>query len=99
MSAIPKIPRASGGQNPLAPYQGYTLDQLGTLSSPQTPRLLTPPLTTNPGSVPDMCSRNQWGMSIERSILYIMKDNSCYKKTTDVGGDVDQSHTAKNLNF
>jgi hypothetical protein len=27
-----------------------------------------------------MCSRNQWGMSIERSILYITKDNSCYKK-------------------
>ena len=38
------------------------------------------------------------GMSIERSIIYITKDNSCYKKTTDVGGDVDQSHTAKNLN-
>ena len=28
-----------------------------------------------------------------------MKDNSCYKKTTDVGGDVDQTHTAKNLKF
>ena len=46
-----------------------------------------------------MCSRNQWGMSIEQSIIYITKDNSCYKKTTDVGGDVDQSHTAKNLNY
>jgi hypothetical protein len=30
---------------------------------------------------------------------YIAKDNSCYKKTTDVGGDVDQSHTAKNFSF
>ena len=45
MSVIPKIPRA--------PYQGSTLDQLGTLSGPQTPRLLTPPLTINPGSAPD----------------------------------------------
>jgi hypothetical protein len=30
---------------------------------------------------------------------YIAKDNSCYKKTTDVGGDVDQSHTAKIFSF
>jgi hypothetical protein len=37
---------------PWAPYQGSTLDQLGTLSGPQTPRLLTPSLTTNPGSAP-----------------------------------------------
>ena len=44
MSVIPKIPRASGGAlPPWAPYQGSTLDQLGTLSGPQTPRLLTPP--------------------------------------------------------
>ena len=52
MSLIPKIPRASGVFAPLGPYQGYTLDQLGTLSGPRTPRLLTPPLTTNPGSAP-----------------------------------------------
>jgi hypothetical protein len=44
MSVIPKIPRASGGAlPPWAPYQGSTLDQLGTLSGPQNPRLLTPP--------------------------------------------------------
>ena len=44
MSVIPKIPRASGGALlPWAPYQGSTLDQLGTLSGPQIPRLLTPP--------------------------------------------------------
>jgi hypothetical protein len=56
MSLIPKIPRASGGLcPPWAPYQGSTLDQLGTLSGPQTPRLLTPPITTNPGSAPDQC--------------------------------------------
>jgi hypothetical protein len=54
MSVIPIIPRASGGAlPPWAPYQGSTLDQLGTLNGPQTPRLLTPPLTTNPGSAPD----------------------------------------------
>jgi hypothetical protein len=53
MSVIPKIPKDSGGLcPPWAPYQGSTLDQLGTLSGPQTPRLLTPPLTTNPGSAP-----------------------------------------------
>ena len=55
MSVIPKIPRASGGGEalpPWAPYQGSTLCQLGILSGPQTPRLLTPPLTTNPGSAP-----------------------------------------------
>jgi hypothetical protein len=52
MSVIPKIPRASGGLCPLGPYQGSALDQLGTLSGPQIPRLLTPPLTTNPGSAP-----------------------------------------------
>jgi hypothetical protein len=52
MSVIPKIPRASGGLPSWAPYQGSTLNQLGTLSRPQTPRLLTPPLTTNPGSAP-----------------------------------------------
>ena len=52
MTVIPKIPRASGG-----PYQGSTLDQLGTLSGPQTPRLLTPPLTTNPESAPGQCQK------------------------------------------
>jgi hypothetical protein len=37
-----------------APYQGSTVDQLGPLSGPQTPRLLTPPpLTINPGSAPE----------------------------------------------
>ena len=64
MSVIPKIPRASGGPKPpWAPYQGSTLDQLGTLSGPQTPRLLTPPLTTNPGSAPDNWPpRNNWNI-------------------------------------
>ena len=45
---ISQTPRASG-----AHYYGSVLDPLGTLSGPQTPRLLTPPLTTNPGSAPD----------------------------------------------
>ena len=52
MSVIPKIPRASGGFAPWVPYQGSTLDQLGT------PRLLTP-LTTNPGSAPVYYQQNQ----------------------------------------
>ena len=43
MSVIPKIPGGSGGAlPPWASYQGSTLDQLGILSGPQTPRLLTP---------------------------------------------------------
>ena len=42
MSVIPKIPGGSGGFV-WVPYQGSTLDQLGILSGPQTPRLLTPP--------------------------------------------------------
>ena len=42
-----------GAFPPWASYQGSTLDQLGTFSGPQTPRLLTPPLTTNPGSAPE----------------------------------------------
>jgi hypothetical protein len=32
-----------GALSPWALYQGSTLDQQGTLSGPQTPRLLTPP--------------------------------------------------------
>ena len=44
MSVIPQAPRASGGLSPpWALYQGSALDPLGTLSGPQTPRLLTPP--------------------------------------------------------
>jgi hypothetical protein len=55
MSVIPKIPRASGeALPPWAPYHGFALDQLGTLSGQLTLRLLTPPLTTNPGSAPDL---------------------------------------------
>ena len=54
MAVIHQTPRASGGLcPPWAHYQGSALDPLGTLSGPQTPRLLTPPLTTNPGSAPD----------------------------------------------
>jgi hypothetical protein len=45
--------RLRGGGGGWAPYQGSVYDPLGTLSGPQTPRLLTPPpLTTNPGSAP-----------------------------------------------
>jgi hypothetical protein len=56
MSVIPQTLELLGGLAPLVPYQGSALDTLGTLSGPQTPRLLTPPpLTTNPGSAPADC--------------------------------------------
>ena len=47
------------------PYQGSTLDQLGTLSSPQIPRLLTPPPTTNPASAPEYTTTNSYHTEIE----------------------------------
>ena len=50
----------------MAPYQGSTLDQLGTLSGPQTPRLLTLPLTTNPGSAPDDILNNLYILPIKQ---------------------------------
>ena len=43
MSVIPQTLELLGGLAPLVPYQGSALDTLGTLSGPQTPRLLTPP--------------------------------------------------------
>ena len=57
MSVIPQTPELPGGFAPLIPYQGSALDQLGTLSGPQTPAAYPPPpppLTTNPGSAPDI---------------------------------------------
>jgi hypothetical protein len=53
MSVIPQTPEVPRGFVPLVPYKGSALDPLGTLSGPQTHRLLTPPpLTTNPASAP-----------------------------------------------
>jgi hypothetical protein len=49
MSVIPQTPRASGRLGIPGPP---TVAVPWTLSGPQTPRLLTPPLTTNPGSAP-----------------------------------------------
>jgi hypothetical protein len=43
---------------------GSTLDQPGTLSSPQIPRLLTPP-TTNPASAPEYTTTNSYHTEIE----------------------------------
>ena len=54
MSAIPQTPRASGGLSPPGPpTRALPSTRWGPKSVPQTPRLLTPPLTTNPGSAPD----------------------------------------------
>ena len=50
-----------GGFAPLAPYQGFALDQLGALSGPQTPRsiILHPPFLI-PGYGPVInCRGNQ----------------------------------------
>jgi hypothetical protein len=60
MSVIPQTPELPGGLAPLVPCQGSALDPLGTLSGPQTPRLLTPPLTTNPGSAPGSLAQPYW---------------------------------------
>ena len=47
MSVIPQTPQSfwggGGALPPWAPYRGSALDPLGTVCSPQTPRLLTPP--------------------------------------------------------
>ena len=49
MSVIPQTPRVP----PVGPLPGLSaLVRLGTFSGPQIPRLLTPPLTTNPRSAP-----------------------------------------------
>ena len=40
---IPQTPELPGGFVPLVPCQGSAVYPLGTLSGPQTPRLLTPP--------------------------------------------------------
>ena len=36
---------------------------------------------------------------VNRTINNILRKTTLVIKTTDVGGDADQSHTAKNLNF
>ena len=51
LSVIPQTPRASGGLRPPGPpTRDLPSTRWGPKSGPQTPRLLTPPLTTNPGS-------------------------------------------------
>ena len=44
--------RGGGACPPGPPTRALPTTRWGTLSGPQTPRLLTPPLTTNPGSTP-----------------------------------------------
>jgi hypothetical protein len=53
LSVIPQTPRASGGLRPPGPpTRDLPSTRWGPNSGPQTPRLLTPPLTTNPGPAP-----------------------------------------------
>ena len=47
MSVIPQTPELPGDFVPLVPYQDPALDPLGTLTGPQTPRLLTPPTSNH----------------------------------------------------
>ena len=52
MSVIPQTLRASEGLGTPWTLSDSALDPLGTICGPQTPCLLTPPLTTNYVSVP-----------------------------------------------
>jgi hypothetical protein len=71
MSVIPQTSRATRGL--WAPFQGSALDPLGTLSGPQSPRLLNPPHTTNPGSAPGgRRDRMVVGVPITYSITYVI---------------------------
>ena len=54
MSVIPQTPKGSGAP-PVPPTRALPSTRWGPKSGPQTPRLLTPPITTNPGSAPDQC--------------------------------------------
>ena len=42
-----------GGFSPGPPTRALSWNRWGTLSGPQTPLLLTPPLIPNPGSAPE----------------------------------------------
>ena len=73
MSVIPETPRASGGLGP----RGSALDPLGTVCGPHTPRLLTAPLTTNPGSAPGYVMVSNW-YSISNTLLSNYLNISCH---------------------
>jgi hypothetical protein len=52
MSAIPKIPRTSGGFAPLGPLPGFYPGPAGDIKRSPDPSPTHAPLTTNPGSAP-----------------------------------------------
>jgi hypothetical protein len=54
---ITQNPGASGGGGLRPPGSPTRADLLETLSGSQTPRRLSSPLTQNPGSAPEMCTR------------------------------------------
>ena len=62
-------------QGPLGPLPGFCPGPAGDLKRPQTPRLLTPTLTTNPGSAPEyfvLCIMIHFGIKITCIIFYII---------------------------
>ena len=60
-------PELRGGFNPPGPpTRALSWNRCGTLSGPQTPLLLTPPLIPNPGPAP-VDTNNPQGMQLGRS--------------------------------
>ena len=59
MYVLPQTPQSLGvgggwgGYPPGPPTRALSWNRWGTLSGPQTPLLLTPPLIPNPGSAPE----------------------------------------------
>ena len=57
MYVLPQTPQSlgvgGGGYPPGPPTRALSWNHWGTLSGPQTPLLLTPPLIPNPGSAPE----------------------------------------------
>ena len=67
MYVLPQTPRAwGGGYSPGPPTRALSWNRCGTLSGPQTPLLLTPPLIPNPGPAP-VDTNNPQGMQLGRS--------------------------------
>ena len=55
-------PEIRGGYPPEPPTRALSWNRWGTLSSPQIPLLLTPPLIPNPGSAPDYTRNREYSV-------------------------------------